>query len=74
MGTWNHRIVMVKDENGADVFGVYEVHYDDAGKPIARTVEPATFVGDTWREVADEVARINISKPVLTDAQIGGES
>lgn len=69
-GTWNHRIVAV-ERNGEIEYGMYEVYYDENGTPISRTEEPATFVGDTWEEVADSVARAYIGRPVLSDDEIG---
>ena len=78
--SWDYRFVKVTTELGAmfdyDVVsevGIYEVYYDEAGNPISRTEEPATVVGDTWRE-ADEALTMFKSarkRPLLLDEEIG---
>lgn len=38
---WNYRIVRYPDGRA---FALHEVYYDENGKPLAMTVDPATFV------------------------------
>lgn len=49
---WNHRFVRVSTDEGPQI-ALYEVYYNDAGVPVARSAEPATFDGyetpmDAW--------------------------
>lgn len=74
--TWNHRVVKVAEgpEGKEEItYGIYEVYYDDEDKPISRTVDPATFVEDTEKELISSLswAVMATQKPVLTDEEIG---
>lgn len=53
MSTWNYRIVRVADP--CVEYNLYEVYYDDTGRPVARTRNPATLGGDTEQEALDAV-------------------
>ena len=46
--TWNYRIVKYSDGSG---YGLHEVYYDRRGCETKMTAEPATFVGDTDKDV-----------------------
>lgn len=76
MSHWNYRIVKVAVDEINDEFGVYEVYYDDDGKPNARTMEPAGITGDTKEEIISSLIRALAScldSEVLDDSEIGGE-
>lgn len=47
MMTWNCRVVVQKDTNGDDYFGIHEIYYSEDGKPTSRTVKPVASFGDT---------------------------
>lgn len=75
--TWNYRLVRLDEGEEADSgnyeVGVYEVFYDSDDKPVARTVEPASFVGMDRDEVLQALnhAFHDILKyPVLDDSEI----
>jgi hypothetical protein len=53
MSTWNYRLVKVNWP--FPEYNVYEVYYDDDGRPVARTERPATLGGDTEQEALDSV-------------------
>ena len=67
--TWNYRLVHYKPTDDEDCFGLHEIHYED-GVPVTRTVNPASFVGETREEVirAMEMALDAIKNgPILED-------
>ena len=43
--SWNYRIIKYADGSG---YGLHEVYYDDRGKPMNMTEDPATFMCDEW--------------------------
>ena len=50
--TWNYRIVKVKDG-----YGLYEVYYNEKGKPYTRTERPFAW-GDSPEEVLSDLRRM----------------
>ena len=68
--TWNYRIVRTQTPDGPQ-YGVFEVYYDDDGRPSMRTVDPITFTGDTEEEVREDLARAARPLTVLDDSEIG---
>ncbi len=73
MSNWNYRFVAV-DIDGETEIGLYEVYYDDDGKPNGRTKELATFSGSTKMEAWDAYSRAGdaLVRPVLKDTDLGG--
>lgn len=75
--SWDYRFVQVEVQDWTCLttteVGLYEVYYDEAGKPISRTVEPATIVGDTLEDAASALlaATDALRKPLLLDEEIG---
>jgi hypothetical protein len=71
MSHWNYRFVAV-DIDGETEIGLYEVYYDDDGKPNGRTKELATFSGATKMEAWDAYSRAGdaLGRPVLKDADL----
>lgn len=71
MSHWNYRVVRMKDD-----LRVYDVYYDDAGKPEARHEQPTYLYGDTVEELREQLALIEeaLAKPILGDEQIGSGS
>ena len=71
MSHWNYRFVEVVI-NGEREIGLYEVYYDDEGRPNGRTKELATFVGATKMEAWDAYSRAGaaLGTPMLTDADL----
>jgi hypothetical protein len=53
MATWNYRLVKVNCP--FTEYNLYEVYYDDEGRPVARTERPATLGGDTEQEALDAI-------------------
>lgn len=73
--SWNHRFVAVEID-GETQIGLYEVYYNDAGEPISRTSDLATFVGDTRMEAFDALsmgARA-IGTEILDDSVFGAKT
>ena len=55
MTTWSYRVV--KKTSGCEEFyGVHEVYYTEDGKPEMVTVEAVGPVGDTVKELRQELA------------------
>lgn len=73
MSTWNYRLVKIASDLGEEIV-LHEVYYDDDGKPVARTKQPAEFVGASADEVRKALKRAikATSQAVLDDAEIGG--
>lgn len=73
--TWNYRIVELDKADDEELrFGVYEVYYDDDGRPWARTANPISFTGETVDEVRDALARASRPLTVLKDSEIDGKA
>jgi len=54
--TWNYRIVQTETPYGP-MWGLYEVYYDDDGKPTGRTMEPTDFTSDVGpAEIVDALS------------------
>ena len=71
MSHWNYRFVAV-ERHGETEIGLYEVYYDDQGKPNGRTDEPAIIAGGTKVGAWDALTKAcgAIGQPVLTDADL----
>jgi hypothetical protein len=54
----------------AEFFAIYEVYYDDDGRPEARTEEPVSPAGETREELEEDLAWYlrALQEPVLDDA------
>ncbi len=71
MSHWNYRIV--RYHNPTDGYGLHEVHYDDAGKPIAMTATGASFYADPEEGPAAIIKMLKLAlesaedKPVLDE-------
>lgn len=68
--SWNHRIARrVFDRPGGreEYLSVYEVYYDDDGKPNGITSDAVAPVGETLDEIRAELARMLAAtgQPVL---------
>jgi hypothetical protein len=72
--TWNYRIVRV-DYDDESCYGIYEVYYDDKGKPVARTENTVGCMGEGMKELYESFHYMSIAftKPVLTDKDFSGE-
>lgn len=72
--TWNHRVVQTADTDGSPLFAVYEVYYDDAGIPSARTEDAVRSYCESVDELRRELERMLkcLDKPLLTDADFKG--
>lgn len=71
MSTWNYRIVSGDPDH--TYVGIYEVYYDDAGRPFARTSDPIGLFGDSVKELRADLSRVleAFEKPVLSVDEIG---
>jgi hypothetical protein len=67
--TWNYRVVRTT-HGDAEYFAIYEVYYDDDGRPEARTEQPAHPAGETLEEFAKDLTHYQaaLQQPVLDDA------
>jgi hypothetical protein len=76
MSHWNYRFVEVDDGKGGTEVGLYEVYYDDDGKPNGRTKELATISGSTRMEAWDALSKAGraLGLPVLRDSALGERS
>jgi hypothetical protein len=69
--TWNYRVIRYgpnKDRPDAEeCFGIHEVYYDDAGKPIAMTKDAVGVVSETIKglQVSYEMLAEAFRRPVL---------
>jgi hypothetical protein len=52
--TWNDRVVRTT-EGEEESFAIYEVYYDDDGRPEARTKESAHPAGETLEALAEDL-------------------
>ena len=64
----NYRVVRV-DYDDESEYGIYEVYYDDDGKPVNRTENPIGCVGSDMRDLAYSFKYMSnaFTKPVLTE-------
>lgn len=67
MSHWNYRIV--RYHRRADGYGLHEVHYNDAGKPVAMTARGACFHADMEE---GPTAIVRMLGKALKDAQERG--
>lgn len=67
--TWNYRVVRTT-QGDEEWFAIYEVYYDDDGRPEARTEEPASPAGETLEELQEDLQWYlrALQEPVLEDA------
>jgi hypothetical protein len=65
--TWNHRVV--RTSTGLKIFDVY---YDDQGKPIAIHEVPSTVYGETVEELQGKLGLLAeaLAKPILEECEI----
>ena len=70
--TWNYRIVAIDYDEEVE-YGIYEVYYDDDGKPVSRTLNPVPCVGSAEEELHNsfEYMKEAFGKPILTDKDFG---
>jgi hypothetical protein len=75
MSSWNHRVIKTQ-QDGADLFGVHEVYYDDAGELTGYVAEPAAVDGETTQEVREMLRSMDaaLDLPVLTPADFPDEA
>lgn len=66
--TWNYRVVRTTDGE-EESFAIYEVYYDDDGRPEARTEDPVHPSGETLEELAEDFTyyQAALSQPMLDD-------
>ena len=68
---WNYRVIkrtfVTNTGNRENQFGIYEVYYNDDGKPISCTSEPVEPVGETLEEFKKSLESYTaaLTKPVL---------
>jgi hypothetical protein len=64
--SWDYRVVRT-----AHGYAIYEVYYDDGGRPEARTEDPASPFGETLEALVDDVRHYlaALRQPVLDDAR-----
>ena len=71
MSHWNYRVLhrrVGSDQLGwEDEFAVYEVYYDDAGEPVACSIDPTSPHGETLGEALEDARRYveAFDKPTL---------
>ena len=69
--TWNYRVVSYEDH-----LRIYDVYYDDNGKPTGRHEQPTYIYGDTIGSLREQIDWIleAFNKPILEDSEIGRKS
>ena len=67
--TWNYRVVRTT-QGDEEWFAIYEVYYDDEGRPEARTEEPVSPAGETLEALQQDLQWYlrALQEPVLEDA------
>lgn len=62
MSSWNYRVV-----RGGDGLRVFDVYYDDTGRPIATNVAPTYVYGDTLDDLKAQLLLMNeaLTRPIL---------
>jgi hypothetical protein len=70
--TWNDRVVRTT-EGEEESFAIYEVSYDDDGRPEARTKAPARPAGETLEALAEDrhSYQAALQEAVLEDRAFG---
>jgi hypothetical protein len=68
VGTWNHRIIAVREER-EDFFQIHEVHYDDDWQIEGWTENAVTVVGDSTDEIRMTLHHMLrcLDKPILIE-------
>lgn len=58
MSHWNYRMTVrsCKDE---EIWEIREIYYDDDGNATSWSKDPIAAMGTTWRELAEELARMS---------------
>lgn len=69
--SWNHRVVSTKE--GLKIFDVY---YNDLGRPIATNAIPSTVYGETVEELREKLELLSeaLRLPILEESEIGSTS
>lgn len=65
--SWNHRILASEHKNEM-YYQIYEVYYDDNGKPNSYTENPITIGGDNIESIKWQLDHISkcLDKPILS--------
>ncbi|WP_255988371.1 hypothetical protein [Chitinolyticbacter albus] len=68
MSHWNHRVVRCDGE-----LRIFDVYYDDLGRPVARSVTPTWLSGESLDELYAQLQLIEeaLGRPILNDSEIG---
>jgi hypothetical protein len=70
-GTWNYRVIEFVEANDNTFRQIHEVHYNENGKPVLYSGDPAVVVWDVAEENAghDILSRMKeaLTKPVLVE-------
>jgi hypothetical protein len=71
--TWGYRVVEIDTNVHGAYVGIYEVYYDEAGKPISRTENPVGPMGDDLHDLVADFRAMSMAldKPILRDSEIG---
>ena len=65
--SWNHRVVRLDNH-----LRIYDVYYDDGGRPISRHEAPTYVSGETIEELREQLQLLEraIALPVLNNEDI----
>ena len=68
--SWNHRVLAMEIECEL-YYGIYEVYYDENGKPNGYSEKPVTVAGDTIDNLKCTLKRMHqaFRKPVLYEGE-----
>ncbi len=71
--SWNYRVIK-RNSDGNEWYGIYEVYYDDSGRPVACTETPINPFGETLDELATDLQHFTeaMAKPALDFDQFVG--
>lgn len=66
--SWNYRVV-----RGANDLRIFDVYYDESGRPIATHAAPAYVYGETMDDLRAQLQLMNeaLTLPILDEADIG---
>jgi hypothetical protein len=67
--SWNYRVV-----RGAEGLGIFDVYYNESGKPIGSHISPTHVHGETIEDLKSQLALMleALDQPVLEDHEISG--
>jgi hypothetical protein len=71
MSSWNYRVA-----RGANDRRIFDVYYDEAGRPTSTHAAPTYVCGETLDDLSAQLRLMNeaLNSPILDEAEIGSEA